>query len=491
MKAAALLPRAVLLVAVVVLVVLVTRSDESYVVNLRMTNAGGLKDGSPVTIGGVKIGKVTLDVDTDADAVVARLDIDEQYAPVGRDARAVIAAQNLLGQKQVEIVPGDTQDPAPSGHVIRTGRITEATDLDRVLSVLDADTRARLAIFVNEAGAAFTGRRADFNRFLREITPAIASGTDLVQAITSENERLGRLVETTDRFVAEINDRSDDVVRLVDRAGRAAATVSDKRAELRATLATAPAGLDELQRFLADLERSTTPLQTAARRVSATTDPLTAALDELEPFRKAADPALKTAVKVAPDLVRLARQATPVLERARPTLAAVTSLSRKELPGVGRIVDRGLNNALAVVDNWAGAIQFRDGLSHIFRGEASAAPDAVAAILERLQAGPSGPSPTSRGRATAKKPTPKAGGQASAPASRAPRASAPRPGASARPTPLEESLRGAVDGVGQVIGGLGSGLGATLDGLLGGSGGRNGGSGSGDAGTILDRLLGP
>jgi len=376
------------LVAVVVVVFASTRGGEDpYIAQLRMASAGGLKDGSPVTIGGINIGKVDVDVDVEGSGsvAVANLRIERKFAPLGRDARATILSSNLLGQKQVQVTKGNAEaDPAPSGFVIPEDRVTEATDLDRVLSVLDADTRARLAIFVNEAGTAFTGRKADFNRFLRDIAPAVRSGTDLLGELADDNAELGRLVETSDRYVAEVAARRDDVVRLVDRMGQAATTGATKRAELRATLAQAPGGLRALRMFLTELRGTTMPLQAAARDLSAVADPLADTLGRLEPFRAAAVPALRTATKVAPMFEQLAAKATPVLRRAAPTAASARKLAAGALPPVFDVTDRSINNSLAVVDNWAGAIQLRDGLSHIFRGEASIAPDALQSVIDRL-----------------------------------------------------------------------------------------------------------
>lgn len=380
-----ILGRLALLGAVVLVAVIAFGGgDDGYEVKLRMANAGGLKDGSPVTIGGAKIGKVDVDVDPGGDAAVATLKIDEEYAPIGQDAKATIRAQNLLGQKQVQLAFSRGAAPARSGYVIPVNRITEATDLDRVLSVLDADTRTRLAVFVNEAGTAFTGRRADFNRFLKDIGPAIANATDLVGELADDNQELGRLVETSDRYVAQVTARRRDVVRFIDRMGEAAETGATKRTELRRTLAEAPGSLRTLRTFLRELRATTGPLGPAARQLSAAATPLRQTLDQLEPFRAAAAPALTTATRVAPTLDRLALKATPVLRRAVPATAAVRRFGADDLPPVLDVTDRSLNNTFAVLDNWAGAIQFSDQLSHVFRGEASFAPDAIQSVIERL-----------------------------------------------------------------------------------------------------------
>jgi phospholipid/cholesterol/gamma-HCH transport system substrate-binding protein len=148
----------------VVLVVALTAlggGEDPYRVRMELPNAGGLRDDSAVVIGGIQAGKVELSLDS-ARNVVAELRLDRKYAPVGRDARATIAAVNLLGIKNVVLDPGDKSRPAPDGMTLAKSRVKDATDLDQVLAVLDNDTRTRLAILINEAGATFTGRRDDF-----------------------------------------------------------------------------------------------------------------------------------------------------------------------------------------------------------------------------------------------------------------------------------------------------------------------------------------
>lgn len=375
---------ALLAAAALVATVALTGRERPYTLQLRMANADGLKNGSPVTIGGVRIGKVHVSVDVRGHVAVARLEIERRYAPLGRDTSAQIVAQNLLGQKQVQLT--STGRDAPSGFVVPAARITPATDLDRVLDVLDAPTRARLAIFVNEAGAAFTGRREDFSTFLRDIAPAIGNANQVVGQLADDNVALGRLVATSDRYVATVTRRRADVVRLVDRFGQAAVTGATKRAQLRATLAQAPGGLHTLQAFLAALRRTTRPLRPAARELAAAAAPLRGTLDQLGPFTTAATPALRRAVGVAPTLTTLADEATPVLRKAAPTLAALRQTAQTDLPPVLDVTDKALNNTLAVVDNWSGAIQYRDSLSHVFRGEASISPDLLNSVVERLLA---------------------------------------------------------------------------------------------------------
>jgi phospholipid/cholesterol/gamma-HCH transport system substrate-binding protein len=132
------------------------------------------------------------------------------------------------------------------------------------------------------------------------------------------------------------------------------------------------------------LRRTTSPLGVTARRLAATAPPLSSALVRIEGFRRDAAPALRTAVQVAPALTRLGREATPVIRRALPPLEGLRGLSARTIPAIGSTLDRSMDNVLATVENWSRAVQFSDQLGHVFRGEASFAPDAIQSAIRRL-----------------------------------------------------------------------------------------------------------
>lgn len=468
----AIAPTLLGLAAVVVAILLLGGGGgDRYEAKLVMDNANGLRPGSPVNIGGVPVGDVDLTLDKKLNKVVATLRIKKKYAPLGRDASAAIVAQNILGQKQVALVPGDKAAPAPSGFVIPASRVSKTTDLDQVLSVLDAGTRARLAVLVNEAGQAFTGRKMDFNKLIGDAPRSLADATLLLEQLDHDNAALDHLLATSDRYVAETTRQRSGLVRLVDRVGQTAETVATKRAQLRATLARAPGFLVATRRLLASLRTTAQPLGQAARNLTASTPSLRTTLDEIEPFRQAAAPALAEATAVAPTLSRLGTRATPVLRRTRPVLTRLNGYAATTLPPVTKALDGSIDNTLSVVENWARAIQFRDGVSHIFRGEASFAPDELDSALARLMP------KQARGRHGRTRP-----------AVRLPAVTTPRLPKAGRIGKAVAPVTKAVEKVvGTVLGTVDKTLGGAAGNVLGG--GRDTGSGT-DAAALLDYLLG-
>jgi phospholipid/cholesterol/gamma-HCH transport system substrate-binding protein len=367
---------------VAVLAIVLSGGGSPYVIRVQLADAAGLQSRSPVMIGGVPAGTISLHLGRN-DQVIAQLQLDRSQAPVGKDASVAIAAVNFLGQKEAEITRGNVADPAPSGYLIPASHVTVATDLDQVLDVLDPSTRARLAILIDETGSALTGRRADFSELMGELPHSLVDANALLSRMVSDNHTLADLVTSSDQFVTQVTSQRAQLSRMIGAVGQAAVTVVARRAQLAQTLGRAPATLSTLQRFLDKLKATTVPLGPAAANVVKTAPSLSATLAQVVPFQHAAGPALTSARAVAPELVTLADRATPVVVQANPVVSSLATFAGALGP-VSQILNHSADNLLAVVDNWSRAIQFRDGLSHVFRGEGGVTPDVLISVIERL-----------------------------------------------------------------------------------------------------------
>ena len=84
--------------------------DSGYRVTARFDNIGDLKGGSPVSMAGVRIGRVeSVTFDSSDYRAVATLRIDPQFDRIPDDSDASIQTQGLLGGKYVGIGPGGSE----------------------------------------------------------------------------------------------------------------------------------------------------------------------------------------------------------------------------------------------------------------------------------------------------------------------------------------------------------------------------------------------
>jgi virulence factor Mce-like protein len=376
-----IVPAAALIVG---LILVLSAGSSPYRLLMRVSDANGLRNGSPVVIGGVAVGSVHLDAHERF--VTIELNLSRQHAPLGRDVTAAIVAQNVLGQKQVSLTAGDPRlHPAPSGYLIPAAQMTASADLGQLLSTLDAPTRSRLAVLVNELGTAFYGRQLDFHRFITELVPALESGSNLLGQLASENAALGNVLHNANAFVGSLAASRLQIADGLGALGQATQTVAGRQQSLHATLHAAPGALASTRGFLASLQATTGPLASTARLISATGPSLRTALERIAPFTAAATPALQAATsQTAPALTALAASGTPNAGALLPTLLNASTLVRQQVPAVGDALSGSVDNLLALLDNWAHAIQFRDGISHVFRGEATIAPSEYTRLLANL-----------------------------------------------------------------------------------------------------------
>lgn len=91
-------------------------SSESFVVTAKFQNSGGLKVKSPVSLAGVRIGRVSaIRLDTEGYESIVEMRIDAKYNNLPDDSDASIYTAGLLGEQYVNIGPG----PGLSGQFLK------------------------------------------------------------------------------------------------------------------------------------------------------------------------------------------------------------------------------------------------------------------------------------------------------------------------------------------------------------------------------------
>ncbi|NJN47196.1 MAG: outer membrane lipid asymmetry maintenance protein MlaD [Candidatus Competibacteraceae bacterium] len=94
-------------------------NGQGYVVNAHFDNIGGLKVRAPVTLAGVRIGRVvSIDIDTQTYEAVVRLSVDPSYQ-LPTDSSASILTSGLLGEQYVGLEPGGMDDYLQEGDRIK------------------------------------------------------------------------------------------------------------------------------------------------------------------------------------------------------------------------------------------------------------------------------------------------------------------------------------------------------------------------------------
>lgn len=351
-------------VAVGAAILILGSDNHTYTIRAELSDAGGLRKNSSVKIAGVPAGKVKDITVTKDDHAIATLEIDDSAKPIGEGAQVNIRPTDLLGERYAEIKGGDTAKPMASGDLVPLSRTAEPVELDDIFNMLDADTRTRLGILVNEAGVALAGRGANFNKLLAQLPPSLDDTAKLLKQIRSQNAALKIGVKRADSVTALVNGRREDMGKLIRQASQALDVVSQKRAELGSTIQNAPGALSNLRSTLENLDRASLQLKPAAADLQRTTAPLRATLAAIPTFTKAARPTLQKAQDVSPDLTRLATGALPTVKRLRPTLTNAAAQLVLSAPILKDLDRRGYDDLLLGVDSLERGTKARDGIGH-------------------------------------------------------------------------------------------------------------------------------
>lgn len=354
-----------------------------YTVKAIFNDSGGITKNSDVKIGGVPAGSIS-DIElTKDDKALVTMKLDEGD-PIGAGARANSRPVNLLGEKYIELMPGDMRQKQPSGVTIPVERTARPVELDDMLNILQPNVRARLRIIFNEVGIALGDRGRDLNRTLETLPPALDEAQKFVGDFSADNGALKRSIEASDRVLGSFNRENESLKALVSSATGTLRITADKRKQIGATLREAPGTLSQLQTTLTDLGASARELEPMSREVRNAAPLLTTTLDRLPDFQKDAEPALEAARRSADPLRELGRQGTGPVRRLNPVLGRLDTFAQRLKPVVD-IADKeeGLAGLFNVMNNWANVVQPTDGLGHTFGTQITVDRSLVTNLVER------------------------------------------------------------------------------------------------------------
>lgn len=94
--------------------------SQAYQLQARFSNVGGLKVKAPVTMAGVRIGRVaSIQFDRDRYQALVTVAIDGRYDNIPDDASASILTSGLLGEQYIGIEPGGSETYLKHGSEIQ------------------------------------------------------------------------------------------------------------------------------------------------------------------------------------------------------------------------------------------------------------------------------------------------------------------------------------------------------------------------------------
>ena len=302
---------------------------KGYRAQVAFTNAATLADQADVRTAGVTIGKVVKkQLAPGGNRTLVTLEIEDRFAPLKSDARAILRQKTLLGETYVELTTGTrgARDIRDGGR-LADGRVRQAIQFDEFLQVFDKPTRKAFQQWQASVAQAGTGRGRDLSDALGNLPTFTENARSVVDVLDSRRAALRDLVRNAGRTFEQISRDEVALSTLVRRNTQLFDELSQRRDALASSIRIFPTFLDESKQTLARLRTfssDTEPLIRDLDPVLADLQPTTAALRRLSPDLENlfdnVNPLITAGDRGLPALSRVLRGADPTLASTGPFL---------------------------------------------------------------------------------------------------------------------------------------------------------------------------
>jgi virulence factor Mce-like protein len=286
---------------------------EGYRLKVAFPEAATLAQEADVRLAGVNVGKVkTKELEARGARTLVELELDERFAPIPRDTRAILRQKTLLGETYVELSPGSPRAPKlEDGERLRNRQVDPTTQLDEIFAAFDEPTRKAFRDWMKELARAIKRDPEDLNSALGNLEGFAVDGATLLRELNQQDVALSRLVKNTGVVFGAINEREGALGQLIQNAGETFEATASRDDALAETIAVFPTFLDESKATLARLERFSNDTRPLVNRLKPAADDLGPTVRDLGDLA----PDLDGLFRDLPPLIRSGRRGLPDLER--------------------------------------------------------------------------------------------------------------------------------------------------------------------------------
>jgi phospholipid/cholesterol/gamma-HCH transport system substrate-binding protein len=280
--------------------------------------ASQVSRGADVRISGVPVGRVT-GTETSRRNIDVEIELDQRYAPIPADTRAIVRYKTLLGESFIALTPGNEDGPelADEGTLDRS-QVEPTVQIDEVLSVFDRHTRDDFRHFLVDLSRALEGRGESFSNATGNAAPTFEDLSRVVGVLDRERPAVRRIIRDGGLALAAIGSRQAELQELVTAGDAVLSATAARNRALTASVRAFPPFLTELRETLPAVE------QTAAEA-----EPI---LSRLRPAAPLLRPALEGVERLSPQLGGLLRDIDPLIPLANRGLPAASRILKAARP---------------------------------------------------------------------------------------------------------------------------------------------------------------
>ncbi len=298
---------------------------KGYRMQIAFPEAGQLAQEADVRISGVPVGKVkTIETDKTRGVSDATIEIEERFAPIPADSRAILRQKTLLGETYVELTPGTRSGATvPENGRLARGQVSPTVELDEIFRAFDEPTRNAFRSWMAELATASRGRGRDISDALGNLAPFAQDTNTLLKILNAQEPTVARLIADTGEVFSALSERDGQLRSLVENANRVFETTAARDQELADTF-----------RVLPTFERESIATVRRLERFARTTDPL---ITQLRPAARQLSPTLIDLAALSPDLKALLRDVDPLIDASEQGLPALERFLDQLRPLLGEL----------------------------------------------------------------------------------------------------------------------------------------------------------
>ena len=307
---------------------------KGYRFHVQFPEATQLADQADVRIAGVPVGKVVSMEAAAGNRTDATIEMRARYAPVPRDARAMLRTKTLLGETFVDLTPGTkSSGMLPDGGTLPRSAVAATVELDEIFRSFDDETRAAFRTWMQSQAAAAQGRGADINALFGNLPEFVSASDDMLRELNAQSEAVSETFAATGDFFDAISERDGQLRNLIVQSERLWAVTARRNREFAAIWKEFPRferesrlTLPRLTRFAEIGEPVVKDLQPAATEMAGTFDAFRRLAPEYRGFFQRLGPVISASKRGVPAFERTIRELPPLLEQFQPWLRNVNPM---------------------------------------------------------------------------------------------------------------------------------------------------------------------
>jgi phospholipid/cholesterol/gamma-HCH transport system substrate-binding protein len=309
---------------------------KGYQFHIRFGEATQLAQQADVRISGVPVGKVVKLSLGAGDTTDATIQLDERYAPIPKDAHAILRTKTLLGETYVELTPGHKGGGllAENG-TLGVAQVSKTVELDEIFRSLDPRTIRSFQVWMQSVAQGIGGRGQDLNDAFGTLAPFAEDTNQLLVLLDEQAPAVQSLVHNTGVVFNALSQRTGQLTGLIKSSNTVFGTIASRNQQLEKTFKAFPTferesslTLLRLNKFAHDANPVITQLRPVAQQFSPT----------LQALARLAPPFQQFFVDLGP-LITASQTGLPAFRQfladLRPTFGQLDAFTRTLNPFLG------------------------------------------------------------------------------------------------------------------------------------------------------------